>query len=64
MFVASDAMDFNYGSTWNLSRRGILNGKVTSQASLILKQKLFLIKKYFKFCQKIHYFFRERKEAY
>ena len=45
MFVASDAMDFNYGSTWNLSRRGIFKWKSDKPGKLNIKAETFFDKK-------------------
>ena len=47
MFVASDAMDFNYGSTWNLSRRGIFKWKSDEPGKLNIKTETFFDKKIF-----------------
>ena len=60
IFVASDAIDFSYGSTWNLSRRGIFNWKNGKIGELNVKTETFFdkknilnfIKKYITFSEK------------
>ena len=60
IFVSSDAIDFVYGGTWNLNRRGIFKWKSNNLGNLSEKSKTFFhkknilnfIKKYITFSEK------------